>query len=150
MSAIHTALPPDPVITATRLPRGGRQKAKAVAYIDHVVEILAADDAVMAEDRVVDDAGMRQRAGMRGRGTPPGVRSPDLGDDHRLAGLGGLVGNGAKAVGPANALEIKQENVGAALVEPPIDVIVRLKDRLVAGADLVGKAQLPIPPAAQE
>ncbi len=32
--------------------------------IDHVVEVFAADDAVVAEDRVVGGAGMRQRTGM--------------------------------------------------------------------------------------
>ena len=31
MSDIHTALPPEPVITATRLPFGNLQKAKAAA-----------------------------------------------------------------------------------------------------------------------
>src|SRR5438067_13489268 len=105
--------------------------------IEHMVEILAADDAVVAEDRIIDIAGLRQCAGMRGRGTASGRRPADLGDDQRLAGICGLVRNRAEAIGAAYSFEIEEEDVGAALVEPPIDVVVSLQDSLVAGADLM-------------
>src|SRR5437660_12739028 len=104
----------------------------------------------MAEDRVVDGAGMRQSAGMRGGSAPSGIRSADLGDNQRLAGLRRLPGYGAETVGAADPLEIDEEDVGAARVEPPIHVVVRFKDRLVAGADLVGEAQLSGTAAAQK
>src|SRR5207237_1031732 len=82
ISAIHTALPPDPVITATRLPRGSRQNEEAV--------------------------------------------------------------------GATYPFEIEKENLGATLVEPPIDVVVGLQDSLVAGADLMRKVELPIAAAAEK
>ncbi len=91
----------------------------------------------MAEDRVVDDPGMRERAGMRGGGAAAGVGAADLGDDQRLAGGGRLVGDGAETVGAADRFEIEQKDVGAAVVERPIDIVVRFEDRLVAGADLI-------------
>ena len=93
MSAIHTALPPDPVMIATRLPFGSLQKRKGRGDVEHVVEVFAADDAVMAEHRVVDRARLRQRPGMRGGGAATGVGAADLGEDQRLAGLRGLVGD---------------------------------------------------------
>ena len=94
--------------------------------IEHMVEILAADDAVVAEDRIVDIAGLRQCAGVRCRRTPSGGRSADLGDDQRLAGIRSLLGNCAEPVRAADPLEIEEEDVGAALVEPPVDVVVSL------------------------
>ena len=118
--------------------------------IEHMVEVLAADDAVVAEDRIVDIAGLRQCAGVRGRSTPPGCRSADLGDDQRLAGIRGLVGNGAEPFRAANSLEVKEEDVGAALVEPPIDIVMSLQNSLVAGADLMREIQLPVAAPAQE
>ena len=97
MSAIHTALPPEPVMIATRLPLRQLAEGKGGRDIDHVVEVLAADDAVMPEDRVVDRARPGQRAGMRRGGAPAGVGAADLGDDHRLAGPRRLVGDRAEA-----------------------------------------------------
>ncbi len=97
--------------------------------------------AVMAEDRVVGRAGMSERAGMRGGGAAPGVGTPDLGDDQRLSGARRLVGDGAEAGGIADPFEIAEENVGAAGVEHPIDVIVGFEHGLVAGADLIGEAR---------
>ena len=115
-----------------------------------MVEILAADDAVMAEDRVVDRAGMSQRTGMRGGGAPPGLRAADLGDDDRFAGGRGLVGDGAEPGWVADPFEVSEKDVGAAAVEQPVDIIMRFQADLVAGAGLVGEAQLPWPPAAQK
>ena len=118
--------------------------------IEHMVEILAADDAVVTKDRIVDIAGLRQCAGMRRSGTPPGGRSADLGDDQRLAGIRGFVRNRAEPFRAADPFEIEEENVGATLVEPPIDVVVRLQDSLVAGADLMREMQLPVAAAAEK
>ena len=104
----------------------------------------------MAEDRVVGRAGMRQRAGMRGGGAAAGVGAPDLRDDDRLAGARRLVGDGAEAGGVANAFEIAHENIGAAGVEHPIDIIVRFEHGLIAGADLIGELQLAVAAARQK
>ena len=41
MSAIHTALPPDPVMTATRFPEGSGQKAKAQGVVFDALEAQA-------------------------------------------------------------------------------------------------------------
>jgi hypothetical protein len=78
-----TALPPEPVITATRLPRGSLQKARR-RPCHHVVEI-AADYAMMTEDRIIYSAEWAsepvcepRRAGQPG--------TADLGNDDRLAG----------------------------------------------------------------
>src|SRR5215831_3669761 len=115
-----------------------------------MVEILTADDAMMAKDRVVDVSRLRHRAGMRGGSAPSGGRATHLGDDQRLARLGGLLGDGAEPVRPTNAFEIEQKNVDAAFVEPPIDIVGRFEDRLVAGADLMREAQLLIAATAQK
>ena len=104
----------------------------------------------MAEDRVVGRAGMGERPSMRGGGPAPGVGASDLGDDQRFAGTRRLVGDGAKPGGVANAFEIAQENVGAARIEHPIDIVMRFEHGLVAGADLIGEAQLAVAPAAQK
>ena len=93
---------------------------------------------------------MRQRAGMRGGGAAAGVGAPDLGDDHRLAGARRLVGDGAEAGRVADAFEIAHEDVGAAGVEHPIDIIVRFEHGLVAGADLIGELQLAVAAARQK
>src|SRR5713101_4263893 len=86
---------------------------------------------------------------MRGGSTASGRRPADLGDDHGLAGQGRFCRDLAKAVGVADALEIEEEDVNAAFIEPPIDVIVRLQHSLIAGAHLVRKTQL-FGPAATE
>ncbi len=95
-----------------------RQPAKGEGRsdIEHMVEVLAADDAVVAEDRIVDIAGLRQCAGVRGRGAPPGGRPAYLGDNQRLAGICGLLGNRAEPFRVADPFEIEEEDVGAALV----------------------------------
>ena len=59
-------------------------KGKRGGDIEHVVEVFAADDAVVAKDRVVDDPGMRERAGVRGGGAAAGVGAADLGDDQAV------------------------------------------------------------------
>ena len=87
---------------------------------------------------------------MRGGGAPAGVGAPDLGDDHRLAGARRLVGDGAEAGRVADAFEIAHEDVGAAGVEHPIDIIVRFEHGLVAGADLIGELQLAVAAARQK
>ena len=87
---------------------------------------------------------------MRGGGAPSCGGMPDLGDDQRPAGGGRLVGHGAKPVGRCDRLEIEQKDVGAAVIEHPIDVVMRLEDRLVAGADLIGETQLPVAPAVEK
>ena len=87
---------------------------------------------------------------MRGRGAAPGIGAADLGDDQRLAGRGRLVGDGAETVGAGDRFEVEQEDVGAAMVERPVDIVVRLEDRLIAGADLIGEAQLPVAAAVQK
>ena len=119
-------------------------KGKRGGDIEHVVEVFAADDAVVAKDRVVDDPGMRERAGVRGGGAAAGVRAADLGDDQRFAGGCRLVGDGAEMVGAADRFEIEQKDVGAAVVERPIDIVVGFEDRLVAGADLIRETQLSV------
>ena len=118
--------------------------------IEHVVEILAVDDAVMAKDRVIDIAGLRQRAGMRGRGTAPGGRPANFGDDQRLAGRCRFIGDRAEAIGAADPFEVEQKDFGIALVEPPIDVVVGFEHGLIAGADLVREMQLLVPAAAEK
>src|SRR5260370_12222406 len=110
-----------------------------------MVEILAADDAVGAEDRIVDVAGMRQGAGMRCRGPPPGSRAADLGDDQRLAGIRSFVRDRAEPFRAADPLELEEEDVGPPLVEPPINEIVRLQDSRVAGPHPLREAQLTDP-----
>ena len=82
---------------------------------------------------------MRQCPGMRRGGPPAGVGTTDLGDDQGLAGARCLVGDGAEAGRVADAFEIAHEDVGAAGIEHPIDIIVRFQHGLVAGADLVGE-----------
>ena len=104
----------------------------------------------MAEDRVVGRAGAGEGPGMRGGGAAPGVGAPDLGDDHGLAGPRRLVGDGAEPGGVADAFEIAQENVGAAGVEHVVDVIMGFEHGLVAGADLIGEAQLAVAATGEE
>ncbi len=118
--------------------------------VEHVVEVFAADDPVMAKDRLVDRPRMRERAGMRGGGAAARLGATDFGEDQGFAGGGGLVGDRAEAGRVADALEIGEENVGAARVDQPIDIVVRFETNLVAGAGLVGKAQLPRPATAHE
>ncbi len=125
-------------------------KGEGGGDVEHVIEVLAANDAVMAEDRVVDRPGMRQRAGVRSGGAAPGIGAANLGCNQRLAGGGSFVGNGAEMVGSADRLEIKQKDVGAAMVERPVDIVVGFEDRLVAGADLIGKTELPVAAAVQK
>ena len=91
-----------------------------------MVQIFAAHDAVMPEDRVVDRTRMRQRAGMRGGGAPPGLGAADLGEDQGFAGSRGLVGDGAEAGRVAYAFEIGEEYVCTACVDQPIDLIMCL------------------------
>src|SRR5690349_12299200 len=93
MSAIHTALPPEPVLTATRSPRVG---------------------------------------------------APDLGEDQRLAEPRGFLRDGAEPPGIADPFEIAHEDVGAAGVEHPVEIVVRFEHGLVTGADLVGELELPV------
>ena len=87
---------------------------------------------------------------MRGRGAPARLGAADLGEDHRLPGRRRLFGNGAKPGRVLDAFEIGDENVGAARIDQPIEVIMRFQANLVAGAGLVGEAQLPGPAAAQK
>ena len=104
----------------------------------------------MPEDCVVRHAGPRQRTGMRGGGAAARIGAPDLGEDHRLAQARRLVGDGAEPLGVANAFEIAHEDVGAAGIEHPIEIIVGFEHGLVAGADLVREFQLPIAATRQE
>ena len=115
-----------------------------------MVEILAANYAVVTEDRIIDIARLRQCPGVRRCRTSSGSRSADLGDDQRLAGIRGLVGNRPEAVGAPDPLEIKEEDVGIPLVEPPVDIVVRLQDGLVAGADLMREIKLPVAATAEK
>jgi hypothetical protein len=87
---------------------------------------------------------------VRRSGAAPGSRPPDLGDDQRLTRLRRLVGHRAEAIGLAYPLQVQQKDIGAALVEPPIDIVVRLEDGLVAGADLMREMQLPVAAAAEK
>ena len=125
-------------------------EGKGGGDVERMIEVFAADDAVMAEDRIVDRSGIRQGAGMRGRGAPARLGAADLGEDHRLPGLRCLFGDGAEARRVLDAFEIGDEDIGAAGIDQPIEVIVRFQANLVAGAGLVGKTQLPGPAAAQK
>jgi len=49
--------------------------------VDHVVEVLAADHAVVTEHGSVGGAGAGQRTGMRGGGAAAGIGAADLGND---------------------------------------------------------------------
>ena len=80
----------------------------------------------------------------------PAADRPTLATISGLPASRGLVGNGAEPFRAADPFEIEEEDVGAALVEPPIDVVVSLQDSLVAGADLMREIQLPVAAAAQE
>ena len=80
----------------------------------------------------------------------PASERPTLATISGLPACGRLVGDGAEAGSIANTFEIGEEDVGAAGVEQPIDVIMRFEAGLVAGAGLIGEAQLPRPAAAQE
>src|SRR5882757_4414567 len=115
-----------------------------------MVEVFAPHDAVMAEDCVINRAGMRQGAGMRGGGALPRLGAADFGEDQRFSGRSGLVGDRAEASGIADAFEIGEEYVCAADVDQPIDIVMRFETGLVAGAGLISKAQLPRPATAQK
>src|SRR5208282_6045795 len=79
-----------------------------------------------------------------------GLGTADFRDDHRLAGLSCLVGDGAEPGGIANTFEIGEEDVGAAGIEQPVYIIMRFEAGLVAGAGLVSKSQLARQAAAQK
>ncbi len=125
-------------------------EGKGGGDVERMIEVFAADDPVMAEDRIVDRSGMRQGAGMRGRGSPACLGAADLGEDHRLSSVRRLFGDGAEAGRVLDAFEIGDEDVGAAKIDQPIEVIVRFQANLVTGAGLVGKTQLPGPATAQK
>src|SRR5204862_7473996 len=80
----------------------------------------------------------------------PRVGASARGDVQRLAGARRLVGDDKESRGVADAYEIAHENVRAAGIEHPVDIVMRLDDGLVAGADLVGEAQLAVAAARQK
>ncbi len=84
-------------------------EGKGGGDVERMVEVFAADDPVMAEDRIVDRPRMRQGAGMRGGGAPARLGAADLGEDHRLLGGRRLVGDGAEARRVPDAFEIGDE-----------------------------------------
>ena len=109
-----------------------------------MVEILAANDAVMAKNCIVRHARTGERAGMRGGGASPRIGAADLGEDHWLAHARRLLCDRAEPLRVADPFEIAHKDVGAARIEHPIEIVVRLQHGLIAGADLISKTQLPV------
>src|SRR5262249_23074844 len=119
-------------------------------HVEHVVEVLATDNAVVAEDRIVDRPRISQRTGVRSGGAPACLRTADLRDDDRLSGLSRLVRYGTEPRGITDTLKVGEKDIGTARIEQPVHIIMRLEAGLVAGARLIGETQLPRPAAAQK
>jgi len=109
-----------------------------------MVEVLAANDAVMAKNCIVRHARTGERAGMRSGGASSRIGAADLGEDHWLAHARRLLCDRAEPLRVADPFEIAHKDVGAARIEHPIEIVVRLQHGLIAGADLISKTQLPV------
>ena len=123
---------------------------KAGGEIDHLVEIVAFDDAVMLEDRAIGGVRTGERRGVRGDRAPSRLGLADLGDDQRLAGAQRLVGDAAEFLRRLDVFEQQQEDVGLAFVEHEIDDVGGFERRLVAGGDDVAEGEIAFARAVEE
>ena len=96
----------------------------------------------MFEDGAIGGVRTGQRRGVRKDGAPSRLGLPNLGDDQRLAGGQGLLGDAAEFRRRFDVLEQQQEDVGLAFVEHEVDEIRGFEKGLVAGGDDVAEGEI--------
>ena len=115
---------------------------KAGGDVEHLVEIAAFDNAMVLEDGAIGRVRAGKRRGVRGDGAPSRLGLSDLGDDQRLAGRQGFLGDAAEFRRRFDVLEQQQEDVGLAFVEHEVDEVGGFEKSLVAGRDDVAEGEI--------
>ena len=122
---------------ATRLPAGSRVTASdaGAGQVDHLVDVVALDQAVTAEHGAIGSVCASQRRRVRGRRPHACVRSADFGGDDGDAGTQRFFGNPPESLGILHILEQQDQGLRLALVEHVFGNLHGFQARLVAGAD---------------
>ena len=102
---------------------------------DGFVEIIGNDEAVFGEHRVIGRRPSRHAGGVRGGRALARSRAADLGDDDRLADLGGTTACCEKLVDVANALDEQQNHIGRSVLHQIVQEFASAEIGLVPGAD---------------
>ncbi len=101
--------------------------------VEQLLDRVGADHSRLEEQRVHRHVGARERAGVRGRGAPPGARAPALDRDDRLAAAHAARDLGEAARVPER-LEVEQDHVRPRIPLPELEQVVARDVGLVADA----------------
>ena len=117
--------------------------------IEELFEGLRADHAGLPEERVDDGVALRQRARVRRRGPRAGPGAAGL-DRHDGLRPGDAPRDAREESGRAEALEVKEDHVGARVLRPELEQVVARDVGLVADRDEARDAEVQASRAVEE
>src|SRR6266851_6910584 len=120
---------------------GQTANAEVRGQVEHLVDIVHAQDAELSERRRISRIRADQAGRVRGGGAAARVSSTHLGQDDWLAQTRRLVRHGNQAFRLPKRLDEAQDDPGARLIEQGVDVVAPAQVDFVAGADYAAHGQ---------